>query len=76
MALTTVTGSSASSPTTMLAWTPFHVRFGADMNVRSVAEAVIGIASDSGLYVHCGHHIHPMVGTPFEKSRTPLQKWF
>lgn len=24
----------------------------------------------------CGHHISPMVGTPFEKSRTPLQKWF
>jgi transposase-like protein len=24
----------------------------------------------------CGNHIHPMVGTPFEKSRTPLQKWF
>jgi len=24
----------------------------------------------------CGHHIHPKVGTPFEKSRTPLQKWF
>lgn len=24
----------------------------------------------------CGHHIHPMSGTPFEKSRTPLQKWF
>ena len=24
----------------------------------------------------CGHHIHPMVGTPFEKTRTPLQKWF
>ena len=24
----------------------------------------------------CGHHIHPMVGTPFHKSRTPLQKWF
>ena len=24
----------------------------------------------------CGHHIHPMKGTPFEKSRTPLQKWF
>lgn len=24
----------------------------------------------------CGHHLHPMVGTPFEKSRTPLQKWF
>jgi len=24
----------------------------------------------------CGHHIHPMAGTPFEKSRTPLQKWY
>lgn len=24
----------------------------------------------------CGHHIHPMKGTPFERSRTPLQKWF
>jgi transposase-like protein len=24
----------------------------------------------------CGHHIHPMAGTPFERSKTPLQKWF
>ena len=24
----------------------------------------------------CGHHIHPMVGTPFENSHTSLQKWF
>lgn len=24
----------------------------------------------------CGHHLHPMVGTIFEKSRTPLQLWF
>lgn len=24
----------------------------------------------------CGHHIHPMVGTPFQDSQTPLQKWF
>ena len=24
----------------------------------------------------CGHHIHPMAGTPFERSRTSLQKWF
>ncbi len=24
----------------------------------------------------CGHHIHPMVGTPFQASHTPLQKWF
>lgn len=25
---------------------------------------------------NCGHHVHPMAGTPFESSRTPLQKWF
>src|SRR5436190_23182696 len=24
----------------------------------------------------CGDHVHPMVGTPFYKSHTPLQKWF
>lgn len=25
---------------------------------------------------NCGHHIHPMVGTPFGGTRIPLQKWF
>lgn len=25
---------------------------------------------------HCGHHIYPCVGTPFEKSRTALTSWF
>lgn len=25
---------------------------------------------------NCGHHIHPMVGTPFENTHTPLAKWF
>lgn len=25
---------------------------------------------------YCGHHISPMAGTPFHKSRTSLQKWF
>lgn len=24
----------------------------------------------------CGHHIHPMSGTIFQDSKTPLQKWF
>ncbi|MBA3677307.1 MAG: IS1595 family transposase [Sphingosinicella sp.] len=24
----------------------------------------------------CGHHLHVTVGTPFEKTRTPLQLWF
>ena len=25
---------------------------------------------------HCGHQVYPQVGTPFEKSRTSLRKWF
>ena len=25
---------------------------------------------------NCGNHLHPQVGTIFEKSRTPLQLWF
>jgi transposase len=25
---------------------------------------------------NCGHHVHPMAGTPFERSRTPLRTWF
>jgi transposase-like protein len=24
----------------------------------------------------CGHHIHPMMGTPFAKSHTSLQRWY
>ncbi len=24
----------------------------------------------------CGHHIHPMVGTPFHRTHTALSKWF
>ncbi len=25
---------------------------------------------------HCAHHIYPCAGTPFERTRTPLQLWF
>ena len=25
---------------------------------------------------NCGHHIHPMAGTPFQSTRTPLTTWF
>lgn len=25
---------------------------------------------------NCGHHIHPMAGTPFERSRTSLKTWY
>jgi transposase-like protein len=24
----------------------------------------------------CGHHLHPMAGTAFDRSRAPLQSWF
>ncbi len=24
----------------------------------------------------CGHHVHPMVGTPFHRSHTSLQRWY
>jgi transposase len=24
----------------------------------------------------CGHHVHPMAGTPFHKSHMPLQRWY
>jgi len=24
----------------------------------------------------CGHHLHPMAGTAFDRSRVPLQSWF
>ena len=24
----------------------------------------------------CGYHLHPTVGTPFERTRTPLRLWF
>lgn len=24
----------------------------------------------------CGHHVHPMVGTPFHRSHMPLQRWY
>ena len=25
---------------------------------------------------NCGHHVHPMAGTPFQSTRTPLTTWF
>lgn len=25
---------------------------------------------------NCGNHLHPMAGTPFERTRTPLTTWF
>lgn len=56
----------------------FKLRYGNDFicpkcGVVSKCHKLSGIPAYT---CNCGHHIHPMVGTPFENSRTPLQKWF
>lgn len=56
----------------------FKVRFGVEPSCPKCGE--IGkfrkLKKLPAYTCNCGHHIHPMVGTPFHKSRTPLQKWF
>ena len=56
----------------------FKVRFGDDPACPKCGE--IGklrrLRKMPAYTCNCGHHIHPMAGTPFAKSRTPLQKWF
>lgn len=56
----------------------FKVRYGDDPACPKCGE--IGkfhkLAKMPAYTCNCGHHIHPMVDTPFERSRTPLQKWF
>ena len=56
----------------------FQARFGVGINASVAAT----LASTSGCTklpawtCSCGEHVHPMVGTPFYRSHTPLQKWF
>ncbi|NQU62057.1 MAG: IS1595 family transposase [Rhodospirillales bacterium] len=56
----------------------FKVRFGSDVGCPKCGE--IGkfnrLRKMPAYTCNCGHHIHPMSGTPFEHSRTALQKWF
>lgn len=56
----------------------FHIRHGAKPVCPKCGE--IGqfrkLSKLPAYTCNCGHHIHPMVGTPFERSHTPLQKWF
>ncbi|MFH1157760.1 MAG: IS1595 family transposase [Pseudomonadota bacterium] len=58
----------------------FKTRFGNGQEVACPKCGEIGkfrrLAKLPAYTCNCGHHIHPMVGTPFEDSRTPLQKWF
>jgi transposase len=34
------------------------------------------LAKQPAFTCNCGHHIHPMAGTPFQDTRTPLTTWF
>lgn len=56
----------------------FTVRYGADPVCPKCGQ--IGkfhrLAKMPAYTCNCGHHVHPMVDTPFHRSRTPLQKWF
>jgi transposase len=56
----------------------FKTRFGANFQCPK-CEGVGKFRKLSKLPAYscsCGYHIHPMAGTPFEGSHTPLQKWF
>lgn len=56
----------------------FEVRYGSDHPCQRCSE--IGkyrkLSNMPAYTCQCGEHIHPMVGTPFYRSHTPLQKWF
>ena len=56
----------------------FNLRFG--QNYGCPKCGLVGsfhrLAGMPAYTCNCGHHVHPMVGTPFERSHTALQKWF
>jgi transposase len=56
----------------------FDIRFGPDYGCPKCGE--IGkwhrLSKMPAYTCNCGHHIHPMAGTPFLRTRTSLQKWF
>ena len=56
----------------------FTVRYGNDPACPKCGESgkFRRLAKLPAYTCNCGHHIHPMAGTPFERSRTPLQKWY
>lgn len=56
----------------------FRTRYGANPKCPKCGERGLfrKLSKMPAYTCNCGHHIHPMAGTPFERSRTPLQKWF
>lgn len=57
----------------------FEVRFGQGYECPSCGRATrwYRIKAERAYSCQfCGHHLHPTVGTPFARTRTPLQLWF
>lgn len=56
----------------------FKARFGVDYECPRCGESGKWkkLSKMPAYTCQCGNHVHPMVGTPFRKSHTPLQKWF
>jgi len=56
----------------------FRTRFGDEPHCPKCGEVgkMRKLAKLPAYTCNCGHHVHPMAGTPFYKSRTPLQKWY
>ncbi|HLY04305.1 MAG TPA: IS1595 family transposase [Rhizomicrobium sp.] len=56
----------------------FELRYGADFPCPKCG--VIGtfrkLAKHPAYTCNCGHHVHPMQGTIFQDTHTPLAKWF
>ena len=56
----------------------FDTRFGPDVICQRCGKRGLfrRLSKMPAYTCNCGNHIHPMAGTPFERSRTSLQKWF
>ena len=56
----------------------FKARFGYDHECSRCGDSGLWkrLSNQPAYTCSCGNHVHPMVGTPFNRSHTPLQKWF
>lgn len=54
----------------------FKTRFGDDPKCPQCGGDLHKLRKLPAWTCNNGHHVHPMKGTPFERTRTPLQKWF
>jgi transposase-like protein len=54
----------------------FRTRFGDNPACPQCGGVLHRLSKLPAWTCNAGHHVHPMQGTPFERTRTPLQKWF